>query len=83
MTGPRSLPQDGVPPQPGMGGGIPGQGYPQPGMGYPQPGMGYPLARDRTVDGVFDTPWAICLLCSHRRTFLFRICVVQRDTKLQ
>ena len=51
------VPHDGVPPaMSGQGVGTPWQGYPQPGMGYPPPRRGQR---------------SICLLCSHRRTFLF------------
>ena len=76
--------RDGVPPWPGMG--YPcqqGWGTPQPGQdggylrwGTPEQGWGTPLARDgipprdRTADGVLDTPRPVCLLRSRRRTFL-------------
>ena len=72
--------RDGVPPiqrwgtpsHPGMGYPHPEMGYPShphPEMGYPHPRMGYPP--DRTADGVLDTRWAVFLLPSRRRTFLF------------
>ena len=31
-----------------------------------------PPPRDRTANGVLDTPQSVCLLRSHRRTFLFK-----------
>ena len=54
--------RDGVPP---------GQGW----KGYPLARDGVPPARDRTADGVLDMRWAICLLRSRRRTFLFKIVI--------
>ena len=57
------------------------QGYPSAriGLGYlphwPRQDWGTPPppARDRTAEGVLSTPWAVCLLWSCRRTFLFRM----------
>ena len=48
-------------------------GWGVPGMGYP-PGQGWsnrPPPQDRTAYGVLNTWWAVCLLHSHKRTFLF------------
>ena len=61
--------QEGVPPV------KPGQGYPcwkgvspiRPGLGGTPAGGGYP---PQVTDGVLDTPRSVCLLRSHRRTFL-------------
>ena len=49
----------GVPPWPGQD------------WGTPQPGQGYPLPQDRTVEWALPMRWAVYLLHSHRRTFLF------------
>ena len=71
-------PPQGTPTQPGQGGGTllggwyPGRGTP-PGRVPSWPGQdggvgGYP---GRTTEGVLNTRWAVCLLRSRRRTFLF------------
>ena len=52
-----------------LAGGILCQGVPH--LGYPpQPGPTVPVGAPRLTDGVLDTPWSVCLLRSHRRTFL-------------
>ena len=50
----------------------PGGGHDRvpPGQGWGNPPL--PPPRDRTADGVLDTPWSVCLLRS-RRTFLFML----------
>ena len=48
--------------------------YPKIKMGYPLPvcqGWGTAPPLDRTTEGVLATRWAVCLLRSRRRTFLF------------
>ena len=60
-----------------------GGGTPSPGQGWrtPQQRVGFPLERDgvppspqdKTAEWVIATRWAICLLRSRRRTFLFYI----------
>ena len=60
---------------PGPAWGVPCQGYPpgqvRMGGGVPCQG-GYPV---RTTEGVLTTRRAVCLLRSHRRTFLFMQCI--------
>ena len=77
---PPSDPARGTPPQvppSDLAGGYPAGGTPpwvppvRPGQGYPA--RGYPCWRStppRETDGVLDMPRSVCLLRSHRRTFL-------------
>ena len=64
-------------PQPGLDGGYPG--YPQVWMGYPSPHhhhdwMAYPSPPlDRAAKQALATWWAVCLLRSRRRTFLWTL----------
>ena len=73
--------RNGVLPQPGQDGGYPRWGIPPPAeMGYPPTPP--PPPRDRTADGVLDTPWLVCLLRSRRRTFLLKSIVSRFLTSL-
>ena len=71
-----------VPPQPGQDGGGPCWVTPPPCRVHPpRPGQdwgGYPV---RTTEGVLTTRRAVCLLRSHRRTFLFACSYI--ETRLQ
>ena len=81
VTGPMSLP--GEVPQSQVGvpqswlGSTPGWGTPgQVRMGYPPARTGVPpdrmeYSRDSTAERALAIRWAVCLLCSHRRTALF------------
>ena len=46
-------------------------GYPRPGQDGAYPGQGLGTPRDRTADGVLDTPLAVCLLRLRSRTSLY------------
>ena len=85
VTGPRSLPGGvlqwlvpGLFPR-GCTPLLDGMGYPHPEMRYPLPGMRYHpgeawgIPPDRTAYGVLDTRQAVCLLRSHRGTFLLHL----------
>ena len=52
--------------QPGRGGVSPARG-----VGQSAGGQGGGVSQDRTTQGVLATRWAVCLLRSRRRTFLF------------
>ena len=65
-----TLPDLGWGTPPGHGMGFPpdlGWGTPRPGTGYPPPTRS---GLDRAAQRVLTTWWAVCLLCSRRRTFL-------------
>ena len=50
--------------------GSPARGYPTSGTPPLRPGQGG--TPPQVTDGVLDTPWSVCLLRSHRRTFLLK-----------
>ena len=53
-----------------------GTGVPMAGTGIPLLGLGYFLPPDSSEEPVLATQWAVCLLRSRRKTFLFTDCIL-------